>query len=94
MTITMGLREANQHFSKAIKAVKSGNVIVLTDRGQAIAKIQPIKSGETLEDHLQRLRDEGILMAPTDSRPMKARKRIRAKGKSSTKILREERDTR
>lgn len=94
MNVKMGLREANQNFSKAIKAVKAGNIVVLTERGQPIAKIQPIKAGETLEDHLQRLRDEGILIAPADSRPMKPGKPIRSKGKSTTKILREERDAR
>ena len=29
----MGLREANQRFSKAIKAVKGGKEVVLTERG-------------------------------------------------------------
>ena len=31
----MGLREANQNFSKAMKAVKQGKEIVLTERGTA-----------------------------------------------------------
>ena len=38
----MGLREANQNFSKAIKAIKSGKAIVLTERGKPIATITPI----------------------------------------------------
>ena len=29
----LGLREANQHFSKAIRAVKAGQEVVLTERG-------------------------------------------------------------
>ncbi len=38
----MGLREANQNFSKAIKAIKAGKAIVLTERGKPIATITPI----------------------------------------------------
>ena len=41
----LGLREANQHFSKAIKAVRAGKEVVLTERGQPIAVIKPIKIG-------------------------------------------------
>ena len=33
----MGLREANQSFSKAIKAVKAGKDVILTERGKPIA---------------------------------------------------------
>ncbi len=33
----MGLREANQKFSKAIQIVKSGGQVVLTERGKPIA---------------------------------------------------------
>jgi prevent-host-death family protein len=56
----MGLREANQNFSKAIKAIKSGKAIVLTERGKPIATITPIVD-EAKSDELQPLRDEGFL---------------------------------
>jgi prevent-host-death family protein len=39
----LGLREANQHFSKAIKAVRAGKEVVLTERGRPIAAIKPVK---------------------------------------------------
>ncbi|MGH9257788.1 MAG: type II toxin-antitoxin system Phd/YefM family antitoxin [Vicinamibacterales bacterium] len=29
----LGLREANQRFSKAVKAVRAGKEVILTDRG-------------------------------------------------------------
>ena len=38
----MGLREANQHFSRAVKAVKAGQEVVLTERGRPIAVIKPL----------------------------------------------------
>ena len=54
----MGLREANQNFSKAIKA---GKVVVLTERGSPIATIQPYQKAATDEDAIVQLEQEGIL---------------------------------
>jgi prevent-host-death family protein len=39
----LGLREANQRFSQTIKAVRAGKEVILTDRGNPIAVITPIK---------------------------------------------------
>ena len=52
----LGLREANQHFSKAIKEVRAGNDVVLTERGQPIAVIKPIKKEQAL---LRRTQGDG-----------------------------------
>jgi antitoxin (DNA-binding transcriptional repressor) of toxin-antitoxin stability system len=57
----MGLREANQNFSKAIKFLKAGKVIVLTERGKPIATITPIVEDPASPDELQPLRDAGFL---------------------------------
>jgi antitoxin (DNA-binding transcriptional repressor) of toxin-antitoxin stability system len=89
----MGLREANQNFSKAIKAVKAGEAIILTERGKAIATIRPIKRETGQGDELQPLRDEGFLMA----RPKTVARRSKAKpplisGLSISEVLRRERD--
>ena len=37
----MGLREANQRVSRAVKAVKAGREVVLTERGRPITVIKP-----------------------------------------------------
>lgn len=42
----IGLREANQQFSKAVKAVKAGEEVVLTERGKPIGVIRPLGSRE------------------------------------------------
>ena len=57
----MGLREANQNFSKAMKAVKAGKVVILTERGNPIATIQPYRMAATLDDAIVQLEQEGIL---------------------------------
>ena len=46
MALRMGLREANQQFSKAVKAIKAGNDVILTERGTAIAVIRPLRQTE------------------------------------------------
>ena len=60
----LGLREANQHFSRAIKAVRAGREVILTDRGQPIAVIRPIKAADSPEAALQAMADEGFLTLP------------------------------
>jgi antitoxin (DNA-binding transcriptional repressor) of toxin-antitoxin stability system len=89
----MGLREANQNFSKAIKAIKSGKVITLTERGKAIATITPIADETTEGDELQPLRDEGFLVGRRKNGVITAKvKPYRTAGLSVSGILRKERD--
>jgi prevent-host-death family protein len=47
--VRLGLREANQRFSKAIRAVRAGREVVLTERGHPIAVIKPIKDNDVQE---------------------------------------------
>jgi prevent-host-death family protein len=61
----LGLREANQHFSKAIKAVRAGKEVVLTERGQPIAVIKPIRDTRDTESALERMADDGLITLPT-----------------------------
>ena len=57
----LGLREANQQFSKAIKAVRAGKEVVLTERGRPIAVIKPIREKDAVDVALQAMVDEGFL---------------------------------
>ena len=57
----MGLREANQSFSKAIKAVKSGKEVILTERGRPIAVIKSLAPRGDTAPTLRRLEAEGVL---------------------------------
>lgn len=88
----MGLREANQNFSKAIKAIKSGKAIVLTERGRPIAKIIPILETDE-SDELQPLRDEGLLVGRQKSGVMSTKVKPHVvRGPSASVVLRRERD--
>ncbi|HUE88747.1 MAG TPA: type II toxin-antitoxin system prevent-host-death family antitoxin [Vicinamibacterales bacterium] len=61
----LGLRAANQQFSKAIKAVRAGKEVVLTDRGRPIAVIKPIRDAESQDTRLQAMADEGLIRRPS-----------------------------
>jgi prevent-host-death family protein len=89
----MGLRQANQSFSKAIKAVKAGGVIVLTERGHPVATIQPYRKSATDAETLSELEREGILRPNSTAGLIRdSWKPLRLKGVSLTKTLREIRD--
>lgn len=88
----LGLREANQRFSKAIKAVKAGEEVILTERGKPIAVIKPLKQADKVEATIRRLEEEGILRPALKRGPMPTWKPIRIKGKPLSETIREERD--
>jgi prevent-host-death family protein len=90
----LGLREANQHFSKAIKAVKAGKEVILTERGKPIAVIKPLPAADETEAALQRLEAAGLLRRATKRGPMPPRRPIRIKGKPLSQTISEMRDER
>lgn len=88
----MGLREANQNFSKAIKAVKAGQEVVLTERGKPIATIQPLKIMQNDESAMRSLETRGLLRPAQKTSPLPAWSPRPLKGISLSHTLREERD--
>lgn len=92
----MGLREANQGFSKAIKAVKAGKEVILTERGKPIAVIKPLERETNVDAAIRRLETEGVLWrGPKSGKPMPLwRSPVRIKGKPMADTIREERDER
>lgn len=92
----MGLREANQQFAKAIKAVKSGTEVILTERGKPVAVIKPLAAEDNEEMVIRRLEAEGLLRPAAKRGPMPAPswKPVPVKGKSVSRTVIEERDER
>jgi prevent-host-death family protein len=90
----MGLKEANQSFSKAIRAVKAGQVVVLTERGKPIATIQPCRPTATEEEAIQQLVAEGAIRQAKRPGPIRDNwKPVSMKrGASIGRILRKFRD--
>jgi prevent-host-death family protein len=92
----MGLREANQSFSKAIKAVKAGKHVILTERGKPIAVIKSLEQEKSVDAAVRRLESEGILRrGPKSGKPMPVwRSPVRIKGKPISRTVSEERNER
>lgn len=88
----MGLREANQRFSKAINAVREGEEVILTDRGKAIAVIKPLKGGGNNATRIRKLEQAGLLRAAVKSRPLPPFRARPIAGKPLSKTVSEERD--
>ncbi|MBF0190459.1 MAG: type II toxin-antitoxin system prevent-host-death family antitoxin [Magnetococcales bacterium] len=49
----ISLREANQHFSRYIKVVEAGKEVIITRRGEPVAKLTPIPQERVLNDDQQ-----------------------------------------
>lgn len=93
----LGLREANQHFSRAMKAVRAGKEVVLTERGRPIAVITPIESEKGREDSgLQAMADEGLIRRASRKGPMPAVRwrPVKVKGKPFSQTIIEDREDR
>jgi len=83
----LGLREANQHFSKAINAVRAGKEVVLTERGQPIAVIKPIKDEHESDAALRRMADEGLVTLPARKGPLPRFEPVPIKGKPLSQTI-------
>jgi prevent-host-death family protein len=90
----LGLREANQQFSKAIKAVRAGKEVVLTDRGWPIAVIKPFKQQREPEAVLAQMADEGLITLPTRKGPLPRFEAARVAGKPLSQTVIDDRDDR
>ena len=92
----LGLREANQQFSKAIKAVRAGKEVVLTERGRPIAVITPIKEKDALDVALQTMVDEGFLTPASRKGPTPAPRwrPVKVKGKPLSQSVLDDREDR
>lgn len=92
----LGLREANQQFSKAIKAVRAGKEVVLTERGHPIAVIKPINEEHARDAALQAMVNEGLITPAARKGPMPAPRwrPMKVKGKPLSQTVVDEREDR
>jgi prevent-host-death family protein len=88
----LGLREANQHFSRAIRAVKAGREVVLTERGKPIAIIRPLPEPDPAERRVLQLEAAGLLEPAEIREPLPPWRPRRIRGKALSDTVREERD--
>lgn len=89
----VGLREANQHFSRIMRVVRGGEEVLLTERGKPFARIVPIRRSRQ-ETIIRQLVKEGLLRPAEKPGIMPDWKPRRIRGVTTTQTLREERDSR
>lgn len=89
----VGLREANQHFSRIMKAVREGKEVTLTERGKPLARIVPVRPINQSETAVRQMAAAGFLRAAAKPEPMPAWAPRPLHGVSMTQTLREERES-
>jgi len=92
----LGLREANQRFSKAIRAVRAGKEVVLTERGRPIAVIKPIGDEDAQVAALRAMVDEGLITPAARKGPMPVPRwrPVKVTGKALSRTVIEDREDR
>lgn len=92
----LGLREANQQFSKAIKAVRAGKEVVLTERGRPIAVIKPILPQSAVDAAVRAMAADGLVRLPARQGPTPPRrwKPVKLKGKALSETVIDDREDR
>ncbi len=89
----LGLREANQKFAQAIRAVRAGQDVVLTDRGRPIAVIRRIAADDEAA-RLEAMAASGLITPAKHAGPMpppRWRPEV-VKGESMAETVRRDRD--
>lgn len=89
----MGLRAANQQFSRLIKAVRGGKEVVLTERGRPLAVVRPIR-GDDPATTIQRLEAAGFLRPAIKPARLPAWTPRIVQGVPLSRTVRQERDER
>jgi prevent-host-death family protein len=86
----LGLREANQKFSRLVRAVRAGEEVVLLDRGRPIARVVPIVDPASIDE---RLEARGLLLPCRRPGPLTPFRPLRVRPGLSRAVL-EEREER
>jgi prevent-host-death family protein len=59
----VGLREANQQFSRLVRAVRSGEEVLILDRGKPVAMVKPVvPPASSTKRAIERLTARGLLL--------------------------------
>lgn len=77
---TVGIRDLKNGLSGYIDRVRSGEQVIVTDRGRPVAKLSPL---DAAEDRLAELVAAGIVQAPASQTRRRRSSRIKPKGSVS-----------
>ncbi|MFQ5745516.1 MAG: type II toxin-antitoxin system Phd/YefM family antitoxin [Acidobacteriota bacterium] len=89
----VGVKELKDRLTHYLRRTKQGEEVIVTERGNPIALIQPIRSAEravSLEARLASLAAQGLVTLPT-SKPLKRVRLAKVSGPPTSKVILEDR---
>lgn len=91
----IGARELKAHLGKYMQAVRNGQTLIITERGEPVAEIRPLPSPEPsdIEGRLEAMEKAGRLTRGTGG-PLQPFPRIKMKGRPMSETLIEDREDR
>ena len=89
---TVGIKDIKNNLSRYLSRVKSGEEILITERGKPIARIIK-ENGKTnfIRQALAPLIDKGIIAMPTQGLSKESPERVQSPGKSTSEMVAEDR---
>jgi len=89
---TVGIKDIKNNLSRYLSRVKSGEEILITERGKPIARIiKENGKNNSLRQALVPLIDKGIIAMPTQALSKESPDRVQASGKSTSEMVAEDR---
>lgn len=62
MENSYSIYETKSHLSRLLKRVKNGQELIVTERGEPIARLVPYQKKRSLKDRIQELKHSGIIL--------------------------------
>jgi prevent-host-death family protein len=83
----VGIRDLRDNLSRYVERVRTGEELVITDRGTAVARLVPLEGGRVLD----RLVAEGVVTPAAERRRSRPATRTRARGSVSELVAEQRR---
>ena len=66
---TVSITQLKNSLSAYLRDVKAGEEVLITDRGRPIARLAPVSSSDSMEEHLEEMERKGLLRRGTGRLP-------------------------
>ena len=66
---TTSITQLKNSLSAYLRDVKAGEEVLITDRGRPIARLVPVSSSDSMEEHLKEMERKGLLRRGTSRLP-------------------------
>ena len=90
---TVGARELKTRLGTYLQRVREGRTLVVTDRGQPVAELRPLRSDDSVSPALIKLSASGAITLP-EVTTLSTFRPIRNRGASVAEAIRQDREDR